>query len=198
VSGETFSAADIAYVLANYRPLDELCSEHGRQAEEIRALIRHKALPAASYVLPDGTEMMPDDYFQLVDEVGGTRRLRQEFERRHEAAGGPANELQEDWDGYLSGLYAVCLRRVSPETIVRKGQLVTSVGRLLADPAPDDEAWRERLRAEVDELDALEREFSPDLDRKRFERPPTRDQLIVAARERYPELFAPEAGVRDR
>jgi hypothetical protein len=198
VSGETFSAADIEYVRANYRPLDELCSEHGRQAEEIRALIRDKALPAASYVLPDGTEMVPDEYFQLVDEAGGPKRLRQEFERRHEAAGGPASELQEDWDGYISGLYAVCLRHVSPETIVRKGRLVTSVGRLLADPAPEDEAWRERLRAEVDELDALEREFSPDLDRKRFERPPTRDQLIVAARERYPELFALEARVRGR
>jgi hypothetical protein len=198
MSGETFSPADIEYVRANYRTLDEICSEHGREAEEIRALIRDEALPAASYVLPDGTEMVPDDYFQLVDEAGGPTRLRDEFERRHKAAGGPTSELQEDWDGYISGLYAVCLRHVSPETIVRKGQLVTSVGRLLAHPAPDDEVWRERLRAEVDELDALEREFSPDLDRKRFERPPTRDLLIVAARERYPELFATEAGVRGR
>lgn len=198
MSGGTFSTADIEYIRTNYRPLAEVCSEHGQEAEEVRALIRDEALPAASYVLPDGTEMVPDDYFQLVDEASGPERLRQEFERRHEAAGGPASELQEDWDGYISGLYGVCLRHVSPETIVRKGQLVTSIGRLLADAEPEDTAWRERLRAEVDELDTLEREFSPDYDRKRFDRLPTRDLLIVAARERYPDLFAPEVADRGR
>ena len=48
----------------------------------------------------------------------------------------------------IDGIYAVCLRSVSPESIVRKD------------------------------------------DRRRFGRPPTRDALIVAARERYPNLFA--------
>jgi DNA-binding transcriptional ArsR family regulator len=44
-----------------------------------------------------------------------------------------------------------------------------------------------RLRRDVDELDALERQFSPDYDRQRFERPPSRDLLIKTAHERYPD-----------
>jgi hypothetical protein len=141
--------------------------------------------------------MVPEDYFDFADEAGGTHRLRQEFERRHRAAGGAAVELEDDWDGYIDGVYGVCLRQVSPETIVRKGQLLASLGRLVAEAAPEDRAWRERLCQEVDELDQLEREFSPDYDRKRFGAPPSRDRLIAAPRERYPEVFA-EVEVRGR
>ena len=156
----------------------------------VEQLIRARRLPAPSYVLPDGTGMVPADYFALVDEAGGVERLRGEFERRYREAGGPPGELDADWDGYIDGIYAVCLRSVSPESIVRKEQLVLSVGLLLEQPQPDDAPWQERLAREVEELDALEREFSPDYDRRRFGRPPTRDALIVAARERYPNLFA--------
>lgn len=47
------------------------------------------------------------------------------------------------------------------------------------------------MRAGVDELDALEREFAPDYDRNDDrERLPTRDLLIEAARKRYPDVFA--------
>ena len=53
------------------------------------------------------------------------------------------------------------------------------------EPRPDDEQWRRTLRQQVDELDALERDFSPDYDRARFDVPPTRDRLIAAAREQY-------------
>src|SRR5919198_275047 len=53
----------------------------------------------------------------------------------------------------------------------------------------DEADWREALREQVDELDELEREFSPDYDRsEQLDRPPTRDLIIRAARERYPEL----------
>jgi Family of unknown function (DUF6058) len=184
------SEADIAYIRTNYRPLAEVCDEHGDRLETIEELIRARRLPAPSYVLPDGTGMVPADYFALVDEAGGVERLRAEFERRHREAGGPPGELDADWEGYIDGIYAVCLRSVSPESIVRKEQLVVSVGLLLEHPQPDDARWQERLAREVEELDALEREFSPDYDRRRFGRPPTRDALIVAARERYPDLFA--------
>jgi hypothetical protein len=184
------SDADIAYIRTNYRPLAEVCDEHGDQLAAVEELIRARRLSAPSYVLADGTGMVPADYFALVDEAGGVERLRDEFERRHRDAGGPPAELDADWEGYIDGIYAVCLRSVSPETIVRKEQLVVSVGLLLEHPQPDDACWQERLAREVEELDALEREFSPDYDRRRFGRPPTRDVLIVAARERYPNLFA--------
>jgi hypothetical protein len=44
-------------------------------------------------------------------------------------------------------------------------------------------------------FDALEREFSPDYDRTRFEQLPTRDRLVAAARDRYSDVFACEASV---
>jgi hypothetical protein len=183
------SDADIAYVHANFRPLPELCRERGARLEELQALIGDRRLPAPSYVLPDGNEMVPADYFVLVDEAGGPERLRPEFERRHGAAGGAAAELADDWEGYIDGIYGICLRTVTPETIVRKSQLVESLGARLERPAPEDPEWRTQLQREVDELDALERDFSPDYDRRRFDRPPSRDLLIKAARERYPQLF---------
>jgi hypothetical protein len=66
-----------------------------------------------------------------------------------------------------------------------------SIGQLLDQPRPDDPAWRDELRDQVDELDALEREFSPDFDRsERFEQPPSRDRLIAAAHRRFPTVFA--------
>jgi hypothetical protein len=185
-----FSDADLEYIRTNYRPLADVCGAHGERLETIEKLIQERRLPGPSYVLPDGTGMVPADYFALVDEAGGPARLREEFERRHREAGGSPGELAADWDGYIDGLYGVCLRSVSPESIVRKEQLVVSVGQLLKDQQPDDPRWRERLSREVDELDSLERQFSPDYDRRRFGRPPTRDVLIVVARERYPELFA--------
>ena len=196
MSGHEFSEEDLEYIRANYRSLDQLCRERGKEAEDVRGLIQEGLLAAASYVLPDGSEMVPADYFLLVDEADGPKRLRQEFERRYAAAGGAASELEEDWEGYVSGVYGVCLRQVSPEAIVRKSELVRSIEGLLATAAPKDAAWQEQLRDEVAELDALEREFSPDYDRNRFDRPPSRDLLIVAARERYPKLFATKAGAR--
>jgi len=187
------SQADIAYVRANFRPLDAVCREHGERLDEVRDLIRARRLPAPSYIFPDGSEMVPADYFALVDEAGGPDRLREDFDRRHRSAGGASAELEEDWNGYIDGIYAICLRSVSPETIVRKTELVEAIGALLDHPAPDDAEWRSGLRRQVDELDALERDFSPDYDRHQFGRPPTRDLLIKASHERYPDVFAATA-----
>ena len=194
VDADHLSDADVAYIRRGFRPLAEVCRHHGEPLDDVRQLIHERRLPAPSYVLPDGSEMVPGDYFVLVDEAGGATGLRDEFERRHRAAGGAEAELEEDWEGYLDGLYSVCLRSVSPETIVRKTELVRSIGALLEDEAPDED----ELRRQVDELDALEREFSPDYDRRRFPRPPTRDLLIVAAHERFPHVFRAEIASRER
>jgi hypothetical protein len=150
-------------------------------------------LPKPSYVLEDGTELFPADYFRFVDEAGGPSGLRARFAERLEAAGG-AVDLDLHWQFYLEGIYGVCLRDVTPEAIARKAKLVSSISELLMLARPAEADWRQRLRAEVDELDALEREFAPDYDRDeaRFGRKPTRDLLIEAARERYPDVFAAE------
>jgi hypothetical protein len=182
--------ADVAYVRANYFTLAELCASRAESPEVVRDQIERGLLPAASYVLDDGTPMFPSDYFVLVDEAGGSASLRAHFEARHRACGGDPAELETDWTGYMEGVYGVCLRQVLPETMVRKTRLVDTLTELLAAPRPDDGEWRVELRRAVWDLDALERDFAPDYDRSgRFERPPTRDLLIATARQRYPELF---------
>jgi hypothetical protein len=79
------------------------------------------------------------------------------------------------------------LRTVTPETIVRKAQLVDQIDAALADPRPRDADWRDAVRAAVDELDALERPFAP-LDEYRFGMRPTRRRFIDDPRERWPWL----------
>jgi Family of unknown function (DUF6058) len=194
MTATSFTEADQAYLRANYLTLGELCAGRGESAEEVRALIDRELLPQPAYVLADGTGMFPADYFRLVDEAGGPERLRECFERRYRtaaaAAAGP-EALEEDWQAYMAGTYGICLREVTPETIVRKGVLVSSLCELLVLARPRSADWREALRAQVDELDALERDFAPDYDRgTAVERPPTRDLLIPAARERFSEIFA--------
>jgi hypothetical protein len=139
--------------------------------------------------------MFPADYFRLVDEAGGVDALPHHFAARHQEAActerAPVDEVERDWEAYLDGAYGICLRQVSPQTIVRKTALVASLCQLLMLPRPGNPEWRRELRVQVDELDALERDFAPDYDRgDDHDRPPTRDLLIKAARERYRDVLA--------
>src|SRR5205809_3036062 len=115
----TMTTADVEYVRANYVELEELCAGRRETPREVEDLIDRGLLPRPSYVLPDGTAMFPGDYFALLDDAGAPDGTRAEFERRY-----GWHELEEDWAGYLTGLYAVCLRQVTPETITRKCHLV--------------------------------------------------------------------------
>ena len=201
MSERSFSAADIAYVHRNYHTLEALCAGRAETPDEVRGLIASGLLPQPSYVLDDGSAMFPADYFRLPDEAGGPKRLRERFAERFRAAGGQSDDLEEEWQGYMSGTYGVCLKEVVPETMVRKSALVDSLSELLARPRPGDQLWRSQLYRQVEELDALERDFSPHYDRSdRFEQLPSRDRLIIAARERYPDVFAAgkETAVRSR
>jgi hypothetical protein len=144
-------------------------------------------------VLDDGTAMVPEDYFALADEAGGSDRLHDAFVQRYEAAARAEHEQLEsaeaEWRAYLSGEYGVCLKQVTPETIVRKSALVARIEALLETPRSHDPGWRSRLRVAVDELDELERPFAPAYDALRFGGPSSRDRLITAARADYPAVF---------
>jgi len=191
------TAADIAYIRDNYVTLPELCADRPETPEQVERLIAEGVMPRPTYVLEDGTGFFPHDYFRLADEAGGPDNLRTDFVARWltaRQAAQAADALEQDWEFYLAGTWGVCLRDVTPETIVRKNDLVSSLCELLVLARPNSPDWRDALRTQVDELDALEREFSPDYDRGgQQERPPTRDLLIAEARERYPDVFA-EAG----
>ena len=199
-SQPVLAAADVAYVRAGFVALAELCEERGEDVAATKAAIAEDRLPAASYVIADATEMVPSDYFALADEAGGTDRLREAFIERYSAAAAgetaPLAAAAEEWEAYLSGLYGVCLKRVTPETIVRKSALVAELEELLSAPQPDSAQWSADLRSRVDELDALERPFAPSYDRQRFGGPSSRDRLVTAPRRAYPDVFAGEPAVR--
>jgi hypothetical protein len=181
--------ADLAYISANYRTLDEICEGRTEAPEDVRKLIAARKLPQPSYVLQDGTGMFPADYFRLFDEAGGVDRLREHFASRHRAAEG--RDFEQDWEMYLDGIWGICLRDVTPETIVRKNTLVNSLCELLVLARPRYDDWRHALREQVNELDELEHQFTPDFDRsEEMDRLPTRDLIIATARERYPQVFA--------
>ena len=147
--------ADRRYVEEQFVPLAELCAAAGRDLDDARDAIAARRLPAPPY---PGLEYVPANYFELPDAA--------EFERTFD---GP--DAEEELAAYLDGTYFVCLREATVENVVRKGFLVEEIRRRLAE-----------LRPLVDELDALERPFSPDYDRTRFGRPPTRDELIAPFR----------------
>jgi hypothetical protein len=187
----TFSESDIRYVLAEYRTLDELCRGRTESVAEVRALISAGRLPRATYVLPSGEPRFPPDYFALVDEAGGVDALPALFRARYLAAAGPLpaaeTDADEDWAGYLSGQFGICLRSVTPEAMAEKYRLVRRVEELVAAPAEDDPAWRNELRTTVNALDALERPFT-DFDRLRWGET-SRIRHIERVRERFPTAF---------
>ena len=185
------SREDIAYVRASFVPLTDLCAQRSTPLDEAVEAIEAGRLPASAYLLPDGTPMVAPDHFQLVDEAGGTGRLPACFAERLLAAALRRRadvDAAAEWKAYLSGIYAVCLRQVTPENIVRKEQLVRELDAALAAPAPEDAAWRRDLRIAVTELDALERPFAA-CDRERFEGRVSRLRCIDGARTRYASVF---------
>lgn len=200
MSRTKFTDADLVYIRANYLTLEALCAARPESADEVQALIEQRRVPRPSYVLDDGTGMFPTDYFRVIDEAGGVDGLSDQFAARHRAASlaqcANPDELERDWDAYLNGIHGICLRQVTPEAIVRKAVLVSSLCELLMLPRPRNAEWRQALREQVGELDALEREFAPDYDRSdEQDRPPTRDLLINAARERYADVFGEDGSL---
>ncbi len=149
------SDADLEYIRREFVPLADLCRAHGRELGEVRAAIAARRLPGFPY---PGQEYMPANYVDLPDaeEFLGTF---------------PGPNAEAELDAYLDGTYFVCIRDATVANIAQKEQLVTEIRRLLAE-----------LRPLVDELDELERPFSPDYDRQRFGVLPTRDELIAPFR----------------
>lgn len=179
-------AADIEYLSTAFVPLDVLARTHGHDPAEVRRAIADRLLPRPPYVLADGTELVAPDYFELAHLAGGFEALPAWFARAYEQASArypEAGTAEEQWQEYLGGIYAVCLRTVTPAAIVAKGELMDTIERLTADPAPQDDDWRRELTAAVDALDALEKPFAA-FDRIRFGST-SRDRCVTAVRERF-------------
>ncbi len=164
-----FSPDDVAYIEENFIALEA----------------RPQGCPAASYVLEDGSEFYPADYFhQEMDESRFKTRLRTEALAQDI---GPL-DADETWQTYLEGIYGVCLRSATPENIVRKNAMLQRIEALTQAPDENNPGWVSALKHAVDTLDMLERPFSPHYDRARFGRPPTRDSHIRDVRRRFPQI----------
>jgi hypothetical protein len=171
--------ADLEYVRSWFRPLDG----------SLMPLVDAGLLPAPTYVMPDGTPMVPPDHAQLLEDAGGDPdAIAEIFRNRYLAAGGSADLAEAEYEAWLSGQYGACLRSTSPEAIVAKDGLMSAIGALLSKPLPEDDQWAAALRHAVDALDVLERPFA-EYDRVRFGSPTSRDRLITATRERFPQLW---------
>jgi hypothetical protein len=133
---------------------------------------------------------VPPDYFE---QERDPQRFRERFVCEARALGlhDAERSATEAWTEFLTGIYSVCLRRVTPENIARKQALITCIETLTAEPRREDPQWIARLREAVDELDSLERPFSPVYDRVRFGRPPTRDTHICDVRKTFPQITTP-------
>jgi hypothetical protein len=142
--------------------------------------------PGPAYII-DGELYVPPDYFeQERDPV----RFRERFIAEAVKLGLKDAETLavSAWKHFLTGIYGVCLNSVTPENIARKQSLLQRIETLTAEPRREDARWVAQLRDAVNELDALERPFSPVYDRIRFGRPPTRDSHINDVRLRFPEI----------
>lgn len=191
--------ADTQYIREHFVPLEALCRGRPEMPGQVRQRIEARELPAPTYWLADGTPMFPREYFRLWDEHGP--QLRSRFVERWLSAARRAGAdatlaaAEDEWDGYLRGVYFACLREVTPENVFRKEALVRSLDALIADARPQDPAWCARLRAELEALDGLEMPFCG-WDRLRFGRPVSRERVIDGPRRRWRSIFDAAATVR--
>jgi Family of unknown function (DUF6058) len=173
---------DIAYVKESFVAMEDC----------VRPYVEGGILPRATYVLPDGTAMVPPDHADLLEETDGDpEAVADAFRTRFAFAGGRPEDVEREYEAWLTGEYGACLRATTPEAIVAKSALTSAIEALLAEPAPRHGWWCRALRGAVDALDALERPFA-EYDRGRFGAPTSRDRLITATRECFPDVWSPE------
>ena len=170
---------DLEYVRASYLPLTEIARREQVEPRQLGEWVEAGQLPRPAYLLPDGTPVFPPDLLDLVRSAGSVHALPEHFAQRTELAarllGFGANTREADWEDYLSGEYGICLRQVTPETLVLKEALVERIDRALA--------------FEVGGLDTLIRPVAR-VDRVRFGRPTSRERLVEAPRRRWEWLRA--------
>lgn len=156
-------------------------------------------LPLPSYLLSDGTPMVPADHARLAEVAGGTDRLHDWFVSFW--PDDPAT-AEDEWGHYLSGRY-VCLRDVTPVRITQKAarvaQAQAAVDALRRDRR--DPVARGMLGEAVNGvvgvlgLDELLLPMT-DHDRLRFGGPTVRETWVEAPRREFLTPVAPDVPIR--
>ena len=166
---------------------------------EAMPLMLDGRLPLPSYVLSDGTPMVPAAHGELAEVAGGVDRLHDWFVAFWEDD--PATG-EEEWAAYLSGQY-VCLREVEPLRMKQKTERIAdateALERLRRDP--HDEVGRGLLGQAVDGviavpgLDALLLPMTA-YDRLRFGGPTTRETWVDRPRAEFLTPIPPDLPLR--
>ena len=140
-------------------------------------------LPLPSYLLSDGTPMVPGDYLEPVEWAGGPERLRAWF--LDHWPGEAQDTAEAEWAAYLTGRH-VCLRSVTPLTIRRRNALVEQVRAAVAvlEGDPRDATARGSLGEATSQLEDLELPMTG-YDRLRFGGPLSRETWIDIPRKRF-------------
>jgi len=163
------------------------------------ALMLEDRLPLPSYVLSDGTPMVPAAHGELADVAGGHDRLHDWFVAFWEDD--PATG-EEEWAAYLSGQY-VCLRDVTPGRMRQKSERIADATEAVAllRRDPHDEIGRGLLGQAVDGvlavpgLDALLLPMTA-YDRLRFGGPTSRETWVDGPRGEFLTPVRPELPLR--
>ncbi|WP_322920736.1 GNAT family N-acetyltransferase [Nocardioides renjunii] len=179
VNGEhLMTAEDDAYVREHFVPATP---------EAMTDMVAGR-LPLPSYVLSDGTPMVPEAHGRLADVAGGLDGLHDWFVRFWEDD--PATGEQE-WASYLSGQY-VCLREVTPVRMKQKTERVAEAAAAveLLRRDPHDPVARGMIGEAVDGvlavpgLDSLLLPMTA-YDRLRFGGPTSRDTWVDGPRAEF-------------
>nr|WP_300053942.1 GNAT family N-acetyltransferase [uncultured Nocardioides sp.] len=145
-------------------------------------------LPLPSYVLSDGTPMVPAAHGELAEVAGGVDRLHDWFVAFWE---GEPDVGEQEWAAYLSGQY-VCLKEVSPVRIRQKTERVAEASAAveILRRDPHDPIGRGMLGQAVDGvlavpgLDSLLLPMTA-YDRLRFGGPSVRETWVDAPRAEF-------------
>jgi hypothetical protein len=131
---------------SGFATLEEICAGRLEDPWLVRAWIAAGLTPGPSLV-EGGRDLFPRDFFALIERAGGPRHLRHWFIER-------CGDIEE-WNRYVSGDYGRLLAQVTPEAIVRAGELTHRLQELLAEPTPRRPDWHDTFRAALTELNGL-------------------------------------------
>ncbi|WP_380282558.1 hypothetical protein [Kitasatospora purpeofusca] len=93
VNGEhPMTGADDAYVDRYFTPPEALCARHGQDPDEVRGHMLAEHLPLPAHLRSDGTEMVPADLLELVEEADGLAKPPDWF-RGHWADPAPGDPM---------------------------------------------------------------------------------------------------------